>query len=319
METWSQQAYLKASNAGAIDGLNLGDEFGGAVAVAGDTVVIGAKHEASPATGVNGDQSDDGATYAGAAYVFVRTGTTWSQQAYVKASNSSGFNLFGNSVAILGDRMVIGATGERCFLGGNGCVQGDSGLNAAGAAYVFVRHGTTWSQETYLKASNPDSGDSFGSSVAIEDGAAVHRSPFHAPAGMRLCTHLCRGNFKSTWAAQGGYEPVAEALLSEMNVDGYFLEYDDERSGDFKPLRFLPKGKTVVLGLVTTKAGTMESKDTLKRRIDEASRYAPLDQLALSPQCGFSSTVHGNAIAMEAQAAKLRLVVEVASEVWGGV
>ena len=111
---------------------------------------------------------------------------------------------------------------------------------------------------------------------------------------------------------------MAEALLSEMKVDGYFLEYDDERSGDFKPLRFLPKGKTVVLGLVTTKVGTMESKDTLKRRIDEASRYAPLEQLALSPQCGFSSTVHGNAIAMEAQAAKLRLVVDVAREVWGG-
>ena len=147
--------------------------------------------------------------------------------------------------------------------------------------------------------------------------AFINRVVAQKPAGMTLCTHLCRGNFKSTWAAQGGYEPVAEALLSEMNVDGYFLEYDDERSGDFRPLRFLPKGKTVVLGLVTTKFGTMESKDTLKRRIDEASRYAPLEQLALSPQCGFSSTVHGNAIAMEAQAAKLRLVVDVASEVWG--
>ncbi len=146
----------------------------------------------------------------------------------------------------------------------------------------------------------------------------INRVVAQKPAGMSLCTHLCRGNFKSTWAAQGGYEPVAEALLAEMNVDGYFLEYDDERSGDFRPLRFLPKGKTVVLGLVTTKVGTMESKDALKRRIDEASRYAPLEQLALSPQCGFSSTVHGNAIAMEAQAAKLRLVVEVASEVWGG-
>ena len=146
----------------------------------------------------------------------------------------------------------------------------------------------------------------------------INRVVAQKPAGMTLCTHLCRGNFKSTWAAQGGYEPVAEALLSEMKVDGYFLEYDDERSGDFRPLRFLPKGKTVVLGLVTTKVGTMESKDALKRRIDEASRYVPLEQLALSPQCGFSSTVHGNAIAMEAQAAKLRLVVEVASEVWGG-
>lgn len=137
------------------------------------------------------------------------------------------------------------------------------------------------------------------------------------PPGMTLAVHLCRGNFRSTWAAQGGYEPVAEALLSEMKVDAYFLEYDDERSGDFRPLRFLPKGKTVVLGLVTTKLGSLESKDTLKRRIEEAARYAPLEQLALSPQCGFSSTVHGNLIPAEAQAAKLRLVVETAREVWG--
>src|SRR5664279_1193772 len=118
---------------------------------------------------------------------------------------------------------------------------------------------------------------------------------------MTLCTHLCRGNFKSTWAAQGGYEPVAEALLSEMHLDAYFLEYDDDRSGDFRPLRFLPKDKVVVLGLVTTKTGVMEKKETLLRRIDEAAMYVPLEQLALSPQCGFSSTVHGNAIAMEAQ------------------
>jgi 5-methyltetrahydropteroyltriglutamate--homocysteine methyltransferase len=145
----------------------------------------------------------------------------------------------------------------------------------------------------------------------------INRVVAQKPAGMTLCTHLCRGNFRSTWAAAGGYEPVAEALLSEMKVDGYFLEYDDERSGDFRPLRFLPKGKIVVLGLVTTKVGTMEAKDALKRRIDEAARHAPLEQLALSPQCGFSSTVHGNAIAMEAQAAKLRLVVDVATEVWG--
>src|SRR5512144_546592 len=145
----------------------------------------------------------------------------------------------------------------------------------------------------------------------------INRVVAQKPAGMTLCTHLCRGNFKSTWAAEGGYEPVAEALLSEMKVDGYFLEYDDERSGDFRPLRYLPKGKIVVLGLVTTKVGTMESKDALKRRIDEASRHVPLEQLALSPQCGFSSTVHGNAIAVEAQAAKLRLIVETARDVWG--
>jgi 5-methyltetrahydropteroyltriglutamate--homocysteine methyltransferase len=137
------------------------------------------------------------------------------------------------------------------------------------------------------------------------------------PEGMTLAMHLCRGNFKSTHAAAGNYEPVAEALLSEMNLDAYFLEYDDDRSGDFKPLRFLPKGKIVVLGLVTTKFGEMETKDSIKRRIEEAAKYAPLEQLALSPQCGFSSTVHGNNIAVEAQRNKLRLVIETAQEVWG--
>jgi 5-methyltetrahydropteroyltriglutamate--homocysteine methyltransferase len=147
--------------------------------------------------------------------------------------------------------------------------------------------------------------------------AFVNRVVAQKPAGMTLAVHLCRGNFKSTWAAQGGYEPVAEALLSEMNVDAYFLEYDDARSGDFKPLRFLPKGKTVVLGLITTKLGTLENKDAIKRRIDEAAKYVPLDQLALSPQCGFSSTFHGNDIAVEAQRAKLKLVLEIAQEVWG--
>ena len=137
------------------------------------------------------------------------------------------------------------------------------------------------------------------------------------PAGMTVCTHLCRGNFKSAWVAEGGYEPVAEVLFNDLRVDGYFLEYDDERSGDFSPLRFVPKGKIVVLGLVTTKVGDLESKDDLKRRIDEAARYVPMEQLCLSPQCGFSSTVHGNEIARESQAAKLRLVVETAQEVWG--
>ncbi len=145
----------------------------------------------------------------------------------------------------------------------------------------------------------------------------INKVVAHKPAGMTLAMHLCRGNFKSTHAAAGNYEPVAEALLAEMNLDAFFMEYDDERSGDFKPLRFLPKGKIAVLGLVTTKFDTMESKDALKRRIDEAAQYAPLEQLALSPQCGFSSTVHGNLIAVEAQRAKLRLVVETAQEVWG--
>jgi 5-methyltetrahydropteroyltriglutamate--homocysteine methyltransferase len=139
------------------------------------------------------------------------------------------------------------------------------------------------------------------------------------PAGMTVCVHLCRGNFKSAWAAEGGYEPVAEVLFNELAVDGYFLEYDDARSGDFRPLRHVPKGKTVVLGLVSTKVGTLESKDDLKRRIDEAARFMPLAQMCLSPQCGFSSTVHGNDIATESQAAKLRRVVETAREVWGEV
>jgi len=147
--------------------------------------------------------------------------------------------------------------------------------------------------------------------------AFINKVVAHKPAGMTLAMHLCRGNFKSTWAAQGNYEPVAEALLSEMNLDAFFMEYDDDRSGDFRPLRFLGKGKIVVLGLVTTKVGELESKDTLKRRIDEAARHVPLEQLCLSPQCGFSSTVHGNDIAVEAQRAKLRLVVETAHEVWG--
>ena len=137
------------------------------------------------------------------------------------------------------------------------------------------------------------------------------------PPGMTICTHLCRGNFKSAWVAEGGYEPVAEVLFNDLKVDGYFLEYDDARSGGFAPLRFVPKGKTVVLGLVTTKVGELESKADLKRRIDEAAKVVPLEQLCLSPQCGFSSTVHGNEIARESQTAKLRLIVDVAREVWG--
>ena len=137
------------------------------------------------------------------------------------------------------------------------------------------------------------------------------------PAGMSVGVHLCRGNFKSTWAAEGGYEPVAEALFAEMNFDSYFLEYDDERSGDFRPLRYLPKGKTAVLGLITTKLGTLENKSDIKRRVAEAARYAPLEQLALSPQCGFASTLHGNDIAADAQLKKLQLVVELAYEIWG--
>ena len=138
------------------------------------------------------------------------------------------------------------------------------------------------------------------------------------PAAMRITTHMCRGNFRSSWAAEGGYDYVAEALLNDLEVDGFFMEWDDERSGGFEPLRFLPKGeKHVVLGLVTTKHGELESKDELKRRIEEAAKYAPIEQLCLSPQCGFSSTVEGNVLTEDEQWAKLRLIVEVAEEVWG--
>ncbi|WP_285549452.1 5-methyltetrahydropteroyltriglutamate--homocysteine S-methyltransferase [Actinoplanes regularis] len=137
------------------------------------------------------------------------------------------------------------------------------------------------------------------------------------PADLRVTTHMCRGNFRSSWAAEGGYDFVAEALFSELAVDGFFLEFDDERSGGFAPLRFVPAGKTVVLGLVTTKRGELESKDTLKRRIDEAAKYVPLDQISLSPQCGFSSTVEGNVLTYDEQVAKLRLIVETAAEIWG--
>src|SRR4051812_41799953 len=138
------------------------------------------------------------------------------------------------------------------------------------------------------------------------------------PDGMSITTHSCRGNFQSAWAAEGSWDFVAEALLNDLEVDGFFMEWDDDRSGGFEPLRFLPKGdKQVVLGLVTTKRGELESRDELKRRIEEAARHAPLEQLCLSPQCGFSSTVEGNVLSEEEQWAKLRLIVEVAQEVWG--
>jgi 5-methyltetrahydropteroyltriglutamate--homocysteine methyltransferase len=137
------------------------------------------------------------------------------------------------------------------------------------------------------------------------------------PEGMRITTHMCRGNYRSSWAAEGGYDFVAEALFGELDVDGFFCEFDDERSGGFAPLRFVPPGKQVVLGLVTTKTGRLEDPDDLKRRIDEAAKYVPLDQLCLSPQCGFSSTVEGNALTLEEEVAKLRLIVQVAEDVWG--
>ena len=137
------------------------------------------------------------------------------------------------------------------------------------------------------------------------------------PADMTITTHVCRGNFRSTWISEGGYEPVAETLLGKVNYDGYFLEYDSDRAGGFEPLRFLPKGnKIVVLGLVTSKSGTLEKKDDVKRRIEEAAKFAPLEQFCLSPQCGFASTEEGNVLAEEEQWAKLRMIKELADEVW---
>jgi 5-methyltetrahydropteroyltriglutamate--homocysteine methyltransferase len=137
------------------------------------------------------------------------------------------------------------------------------------------------------------------------------------PANMAVCTHLCRGNYRSSWVASGGYDYVAEALFNQLNVDGFFLEYDDERSGGFEPLRFVPKGKYVVLGVITSKRAALEKKDDLKRRIDAAAKFVPLEQICLSPQCGFSSTLEGNAVTLEDQIAKLRLVVETARDIWG--
>jgi 5-methyltetrahydropteroyltriglutamate--homocysteine methyltransferase len=163
--------------------------------------------------------------------------------------------------------------------------------------------------------------------VAAQGGDAEHQHEHYIrqinaaladrPEGLTVTTHMCRGNYRSSWAAEGGYDFVAEALFGDLAVDGFFLEYDDERSGTFDPLRFVPPGKKVVLGLVTTKRGSLESKDELKRRVEEASRYVPAEQLCLSPQCGFSSTVEGNVLTYDEQVAKLELIVQTAEEIWG--
>ncbi len=153
--------------------------------------------------------------------------------------------------------------------------------------------------------------------LAQDYARVVERALVNKPADMAITTHVCRGNFRSTWISEGGYEPIAEILLGRLNYDGYFLEYDSERAGGFEPLRFLPKGdKIVVLGLVTSKSGTLEKKAEVERRIEEATRYVALEQLCLSPQCGFASTEEGNELAEDEQWAKLRMVVEIADEVW---
>jgi len=145
----------------------------------------------------------------------------------------------------------------------------------------------------------------------------INESIASRPQTMAVCVHMCRGNAFSTWLAEGGYDPVAEVIFNEINVDGFFLEYDTPRAGSFAPLRFVPKGKMIVLGLVTTKHGRLENKDDLKRRIDEAARYVPIEQLALSPQCGFASGAAGNKLSHDDQRAKLELIVQTAREVWG--
>ncbi len=148
--------------------------------------------------------------------------------------------------------------------------------------------------------------------------ACINKALEAKPADMTITTHVCRGNFRSTFISSGGYEPVAQSLLSKCNYDGYFLEYDTDRAGGFEPLRFLPKGnKIVVLGLVTSKQGRLEPRADIKKRIDEATKFVALDQLCLSPQCGFASTEEGNVLAEEEQWAKLRMIVELAEEVWG--
>jgi 5-methyltetrahydropteroyltriglutamate--homocysteine methyltransferase len=147
--------------------------------------------------------------------------------------------------------------------------------------------------------------------------AMINASMSDIPSDMTISMHLCRGNFRSTFVASGGYEPVAEILFNTIKVHGYFMEYDTERAGGFEPLRFVPKGKTVVLGLVTTKSGQLESRDMLLRRIEEAAKFVDVDQLALSPQCGFASTEEGNTLAEDEQWAKLRMIVDLSEEVWG--
>ena len=148
-------------------------------------------------------------------------------------------------------------------------------------------------------------------------GDLINTAMSDIPGDMTITMHMCRGNYRSTHMGSGGYEPVAEVLFGRVKVHGYFMEYDTERAGGFEPLRLVPKDRMVVLGLVTTKTGQLESKDAIRRRIDEAAKFVDLDQLALSPQCGFASSEEGNVLAEEEQWAKLRMIVEVAREVWG--
>jgi 5-methyltetrahydropteroyltriglutamate--homocysteine methyltransferase len=190
-------------------------------------------------------------------------------------------------------------------------------LDAAGCRYLQLDDTSLAclndpAQRAMLTARGDDAEHTHERNIATLNAALAGR-----PAGMRTAVHVCRGNFRSSWIAEGGYDYVAEDLFGGLDVDAFFCEFDDERSGGFAPLRFVPPGKQVVLGLVTTKRGRLEDADELKRRIDEAAKYVPLDQLCLSPQCGFSSTVEGNVLNPYQEVDKLRLVVKVAEEVWG--
>lgn len=190
-------------------------------------------------------------------------------------------------------------------------------LSRIGCTYLQIDDTmfATLSDPSFQKKLNPSAGTQdqlYKTYIGL-----VNESLTQRPPGMTLCVHTCRGNHRSAWVAAGGYDPVAEAVFNELDVDGFFLEYDDERSGTFEPLRFVPKGKMVVLGLLTSKKGALENKDDVKRRIDAATKYIDLDQLALSPQCGFASTSLGNLLTEDQEFAKLALVVEIAGEVWG--
>jgi 5-methyltetrahydropteroyltriglutamate--homocysteine methyltransferase len=192
-----------------------------------------------------------------------------------------------------------------------------SGLAAAGCRYLQLDDtNLAYLCDEKMRATVSDRGEDL-ESLPHDYAALINNSIRGRPEDMSVCIHLCRGNARSRWFAQGGYEPIAEVLFNELDVDGYLLEYDDERSGDFAPLRFVPKGKTVVLGLLTSKRGELEDRDSIKSRIDEAAQYIDAEQLCLSPQCGFASAVGGNLLSEEEQRRKLELVVEIADEVWG--
>ncbi len=192
-----------------------------------------------------------------------------------------------------------------------------SGLAALGCTYLQIDD-VSFSllcNEQMRNALTPAGTDPSG--MHLENINLFNESLRNRPPGMTICTHTCRGNFRSGWITSGGYDSIAEPYFGELAVDGFFLEYDDERSGSFEPLRFVPKGKMVVLGIVSSKRAQLESKDELKRRINEAAKYIPIEQLCLSPQCGFASTQEGNALTRQEQEAKLRLVVETARQAWG--